>query len=110
MTEEKSNKLSAGMYWEWRCTIEELKSEKLNEKRVHLERELMTKDIENRKLRLTLFKNVVSNSRAEVAKATKEYEDMKRRIEEQVGHSLDNCVIDDITYEVRNYDERNIDE
>lgn len=94
-------KLNADMYWEWRTTVEELKSAKLNERRIHLERELLNKEIENKKMRLALFKETVTSAQSEVLKATKEYEKMKQRIEEKVGFSINNCVIDDITLEVK---------
>jgi len=89
------------MYWEWRCTIEELKAAKLNEKRVHLEKELKQKEIEINKLRLALFRESVSSARKGVTSAETEYEKMKQRIEDKIGMSLNNCVIDDISYEVK---------
>ena len=54
-----SKKMTEGMYWEYRCTAEELKSSKLNEKRTHLERELMNKTIEIHKLKLVFPRSVI---------------------------------------------------
>lgn len=103
--EEKNPTISPELYWEWRCTIEELKTAKVNEKRIHLEKELKQKELEIQKLRLTMFKDIVSSARKGVTSAQNEYEKMKRKIEEQIGMSLNGCVIDDISYEVKKLEE-----
>lgn len=103
--QKKDPKISPELYWEWRCTIEELKTAKLNEKRVHLEKELKQKEIEINKLRLALFRESVASARKGVSGAESEYEKMKQRIEEEIGMSLNGCVIDDTSYEVKKLDE-----
>lgn len=97
-------KLSPGLYWEWRCTMEELKFAKLNEKKVHLDRELMNKELENRKLKLALYKDIVKSARGSVENAELEYGNIKKRMEEEIGMSFENCVIDEYTYEVKKLD------
>lgn len=105
---DEPKKLSPGSYWEYRCTIEELKSAKLNQKRVHLEQEIMNKEIENRKLKLALFKETVKASHRSTDNAEKELEKIKQRLEEELGRSLENCAIDPYTYEVKSIDEPKI--
>lgn len=104
---EETKKLNAAQYWEWRCTMEEVKSAQLNEKRVLQDRELMNKDIEIRKLRLALHKTVQQSAHSAVDAAKKEYDRLKKQIEEELNISLDNCVIDEYTYEVKKLEETN---
>lgn len=98
--ESGPKRLSPGQYWEWRCTLEELKSAKLNEKRVHLEREIMNKEIENRKLKLAMFKEILGTARKSVEAAELENEKFRERLEADLGIDLKDCVIDEVTYEV----------
>jgi len=103
---KKSNpKISPALYWEWRCTTEEIKSAKINEKRIHLEREIMNKDIENRKLKLALYKETVLAARRSVEHCEAEYKKIKQRLEDELEMSFEDCVIDEFTYEVRSLKE-----
>lgn len=104
-TKKKENVIDPASYWEYRCTIEELKSSRLNQKRVHLEQEIMNKEIESRKLKLALFRETVRAASKSVQDAEAELEKIKQRLEKELGRSLENCVIDPITYEVRDIDE-----
>lgn len=96
-----TKKIPADLYWEWRCTLEELKVAKLNEKRLHLEQEIMNKEIENRKLKLALFKETVRAARSSVVSRSEDQEQIKQRIEEKLEMSLEDHVIDPYTYEVK---------
>ena len=109
-TEEKSQtkQLEPGSYWEYRCTIEELKNAKLNQRRVNLENELRNKEIENQKLKLALFKETVRAAQTSTQKAEEELEKIKQRLEQELGMSLENCVIDPHTYEVKSLEEPKI--
>lgn len=104
--DSKSPKLRPELYWEWRCTIEELERAKLKEKSVHQEKEIKHRDMEILKLRTALFRTEVSSARQGVIKAQDEYKRMKEKIEKEIGMSLNNCVIDDISYEVKKIDEQ----
>ncbi len=88
VSESKNPVVRPDLYWEWRCTIEELTSARLNEKRLHLEKELKQKEIEINKLRLALFRETVTSARNHTSKAEAEYEKMKQRIESELGMSL----------------------
>lgn len=94
-------KLSPSQYWEWRCTIEELKSSDLNFKRVILEQKVKELEIELRKKELAVFKEVIINASNEKDNLKKEYDVFKEKLEKEIGCSLSNCVIDDITYEIK---------
>lgn len=107
MTEKKkeeTKKLTPGQYWEWRCTTEELKSAKLNEKRIHLEQEIMNKEIENRKLKLVLFKETVRAARKSAENAKAEYERFVQSLEEELKVDLKNCAIDEYTFEIKPFE------
>ena len=106
--EEKSKFIPKDLYWEYRTTLEELKGAKLNQKRVHLEKELMNKEIENKKLKLALFKETVGAAHRSVSLREQDLEQIKQRIEEELGTTLDNCAIDPYTYEVRPIDDKKI--
>lgn len=98
---DNTKRLTSAQYWEWRCSIEEMKSAKLNEKRIHLEKEIMNKEIENKKLRLALFKETLGAARNSVANAELEYGKFKERLELELDVDLNNCIIDEVTYELK---------
>lgn len=102
--EKDKKRLTSAQYWEWRCSIEELKSSDLNFKRVMLERELKELNIELRKKELILFKEVIINASNEKEKIKKDYEVYKQNLEKEIGCSLSNKIIDDITYEIKDVD------
>lgn len=93
--------MSPGLYWEWRCTIEEQKVAKLDYRRVHLEKQLMIKDLEIQKLRMATFKSVETRVQVAMEESDKEYKRMKARIEEELGIDFSECAVDEYTYEVK---------
>ena len=104
MSKKKNNepkKMTAAQYWEWRCSIEEIKVAKLNEKKAHLENEILNKDIENKKLKLVLFKESARSARSSVLATQEDFEQTKQRIEKELGISLKDCTIDPYTYEIK---------
>lgn len=108
MSSKKSNepvKMTPAQYWEWKCSIEEMKLAKMNEKRVFLEKELMNRELENKKLRLALFKDTVKSARNSVTTKEEDFEKTKQRIEEELGMELKDCTIDPYTYEIRKIEE-----
>ncbi len=94
-------RLTPAQYWEWRCSIEELKSSDLNFKRVMLEKEIKELSIELKKKELILFKEVIINASNEKEKIKKDYEVYKQNLERQLGCSLANKIIDENTYEIK---------
>lgn len=101
-------KLTEGQYWEWRCTTEELKSAKLNEKRVHLEHDRKNKEIEILKLKLVIFKDSLKAARQMVEGAETEYKNFTRKLEEDLGFEFKDVVIDEYTYELKSLEEDDI--
>lgn len=96
-------KLNREDYWEWRTTIAEFNDAKskleLNEARL----KLLQKDVELSMVKQQLHAaTLVRSSRESADSAKAEYHRFKKVLEEKLGRSLDNCVIDDVTFEVKN--------
>lgn len=100
-----SKKLTEGEYWQWRCSIEEVKLSKVNEKRVLLQQELMQQEIEIKKLKLALFKDVINASKRSKEHVKKEYDDFVQQLEKKLNIDMRNCTIDELTFEVRSLSE-----
>lgn len=102
---EKVANIEPALYWEWRATIEELNTARVEEKMHMLESKLKQTEIERQKLLLKLFSQQQSSKSNKRKKAEDECKRMKERLEEQIGFSLQDCVIDDVTFEVRKLSE-----
>lgn len=110
MTEKKVTKkvdvLEPAMYWEWRCSIQKLQLAALNKKRVHLERECLSKDVEIAKHRLEAHKGKkIAPADAAEETAKHEYEALKEKLEKVLGFPPEECVIDDETFQVKHISE-----
>jgi molecular chaperone GrpE (heat shock protein) len=94
-------KIKKDTYWEWRFQTEKMYHEqsKVREKRKF--NAMMEKDIEIAKLKNSLYKQQIKNQEDSCREAAEEYNEMKSRMEKEIGMSLDGCSIDDITLEVR---------
>lgn len=95
-------KLSKVQYWEWRCTIEEMKTAELNKSREILSIKLMEKEIELQQIRLKHRKRNLELVNHEVTKAKDEYERFKADLEKKLKLSLKDTSIDPVTYEIHN--------
>lgn len=100
--------LSPVEYWEWRTTIAEMEVEKNKLLRTELEFKLLNKEAEILAVRQQLF----LRTRMDAAKTTysnfkQEYERFKGVLEEALGQSLNNKVIDDITFEIKELPDEN---
>jgi hypothetical protein len=104
-TKAKDRCIRPALYWEYRCTLEELKVATLEQKRKILERDNMRKDMEIQQLKLVAFSKTIQNAAQSKVEAEKELARIRDIIESEVGMELKNCVIDEVTYEVRTIDE-----
>lgn len=101
--------LSPAQYWEWRTTIAEVETAKEKFKTSQLEYKLLQKEAENLSIRTQLFlRTRMEAVKAEVGKTTAEYERFKKVLEEDLGQSLNNKLIDDVTFEIRDLPDDNI--
>lgn len=97
-------KLTPEEYWEWRTTIAEMQNAEAEHRVNTLKAALMAKDIEISQLKLNSFKAVIRSSEENKKAHDSEYKRFKGKLEERLGISLDNKVIDDLTFEVREID------
>lgn len=103
--EEKNNILPSALYWEWRASVEELMAERLKVRIAELEQKLSQAEME--KLRLIVDKKTRNSidKNEKYKKVENDYkEGIVKRVEEHIGHSLENCSIDPITFEVHKLD------
>lgn len=99
---EKLPRVKPEMYWEWRTTIEEMDHAKTKFNLCKANAELLRRETENAALRHQLhLKTKIVESESLVDAAKKEYDNMKCKIEKDLGFSLENKMIDDLTYEVK---------
>lgn len=97
--------LTKADYWEWRTTIEEQKTAKLELELATLKLGGMEKDIELSKLKAALYRiNVITHHKEILKLRDDEYNRIKKQLEETIGSELKDCVIDEITYEVKRMD------
>lgn len=94
-------KLDPKDYWEWRTSIAEMQIAEKDLKASQLQHGLILKDIEITQLKSAIFRNSLSTFEDKKNLAKKEYEALKKSIEEKLKISLNGCVIDDVTYEVK---------
>jgi len=101
-------KLHAAEYWEWRTTISEMDVAKEKAKLADAELKILYRDTEIASLRAKLHQSaVVSKARTALENAQAEYARFKGVLEGRLGVSLNNKVIDDITFEVKDLPEAN---
>lgn len=89
-------------YWKWRVTIEEWKLAQSEREKSELRLKLMAKETEV----MTLQTQIYSRTHFEAAKlkvdsAKEEYDKFKKILEEKLGISLSDKMIDEFTYEVK---------
>lgn len=105
---QKLPALTAAQYWEWRTTIcdVELASQKLVQS--ELELKLLFKETELLAVKSQLHKVMrVENLRAKHTEAIAEYQRYKKVLEDSLGVSLSNKIIDEITFEVKDLPSEN---
>lgn len=103
-------KIKADQYWEWRTTVEEMDHSETKLKLIRMTHALMEKEIENQRLKSAMYKAQIKTQEEQHALAKKNYQELKLRIEKKIGQSLNNCVIDDVTFEVKSLDENSLEQ
>jgi len=101
MAKKKVKSLSPAEYWEWRCTLEEIKVAQMEQEKVRLEAECLAREVDLARLKLTLKQQKISQQKEEVEKLRKGYDDFREKLEKSLGTTLENKVIDPYTYEVK---------
>lgn len=99
--DEIISQLSPEQYYKWRFLMEEMIHWDTRIKLTRLHYSHMEKDIEIQKLKAAIHKNVVKDHEATSKLKKEEYEAYRQELEKQLNVSLDDCTIDDVTFEVR---------
>ena len=95
-------KLSGEQFYMWRFKLSEMQLAEEKHKNDIKLLEMMNKDAEIVKLRTALFRlGTVENSKDKHSLAKKEYEAILDHLKEQLGFELKDCVVDEITFEVK---------
>ena len=91
-------------YWEWRtCIVEmQLEEEKLKTMRYALENK--NKETEICKLNAALYSRVLEKQAATIEDVKKEYKKYKEKLEKNLGFSLENKVISDLDFSIKDID------
>lgn len=94
-------RLSDAQYWKWRLTIEEMQHAASIRDLRNIECKYKELELQNGQLQLIAMraKHLEQVKAVEASKA--EYDLVKKEIEAQLGISLNQCVIDDQTWEVK---------
>ena len=98
---ETIGQLTEKQYFAWKNKLLELQVVEKNAKIVDLQFALMEKDIEVAKLKSLIFKENVRNRHSDVQTQKREYTEFKQELSKEVDFSLENVIIDEITYEVK---------
>ncbi|HZX13705.1 MAG TPA: hypothetical protein VFF49_04820 [Thermodesulfobacteriota bacterium] len=94
--------LSPVEYWEWRTTIAELEVSKQALARAELEYKLLQKEIDNFvSYQKIFFYTKFSQAKTKFQEMQSEYDKFKLGLEKNLGQSLNNKIIDDISFEIK---------
>jgi hypothetical protein len=93
--------LSPSQYWEWRCICTELWLANNKVKVTELEAQLLKKDVEIANMRHDLYLAKVQSAKEDALNASKTYRKIKDVLEGHLGTSLNDKIIDHVTYEVK---------
>jgi hypothetical protein len=94
-------KLTAAQYWEWRNTCTELWLSNNKVKLEETQAQVLKKDVEIANMRLALHLAKVQSAKEDALNASENYRKIKDVLEGHLGTSLNDKVIDDVTYEVK---------
>lgn len=106
MENPEVKKLTPSQYWEWRSKIEELLHGELKVRHARQTYSLMEKDIEIAKLRTAIYKQTLKVHEDNQVETKKSYDELKKRLEDELGVSLNGTAIDEITFEIRPLEEK----
>ena len=97
--------LERGDYWLWRHLISEMQLAESKAKIKEQSYAMADKDIEISKLKLAMYKETVKQAGLIAQDAKKAYEEYKLELEQKLGFSFNECVIDDVTFEIKKLEE-----
>jgi hypothetical protein len=93
--------LTKEQYLRWKNAILEMQNAELSKKLSEKTLALMDKQVENSQLRNILYKQEISSKMSAYDEAKKAYEETRKSIESELGVELTDCIIDEITLEIK---------
>jgi formate dehydrogenase maturation protein FdhE len=100
--EKEIKKLSPEHYWEWRTTITEMELAQSKQRECEMAHKLLGKNAEMESLRFQLYaKTGLELAKQKSKESIEEYNRYKKTLEEKYNVSLNEKVIDDFTYEIK---------
>ena len=102
--EKQVPSLTPAQYWEWRTTIEEMNHLETKFKMSQLYATSLEKELEIQRLKANLYKEIVKQHQTNWESGKKEYERFKEVLEKEHNISLNNKIIDDVTFEIKDLD------
>jgi hypothetical protein len=94
-------RLTDAQYWKWRLTIEEMQHAASLRDLRNIECKYKELELQNGALQLRELRTKHNDQVKAVEASKSEYDLVKKEIETQLGVSLNQCVIDDLTWEVK---------
>lgn len=93
-------KLTETQYLKWKISIQQMWLEESKLKETTLKSSLMEKEIEVLRLKHNLYRETIRAQQDKVKDSKVHYNDLKQEIEKELDISLNDCVIDEVTYEI----------
>lgn len=99
---KKNAKLTSEQYWNWRASVAELQTAKANYRASEFETRCLQLEAEIAQLKARIgLKIKLAEASAQIELHKEEYKRFKEKLEVEIGTSLSDKVIDDVTFEVK---------
>lgn len=99
-------KMKPAMYWEWRTSCEEMMHEKTKELLASEKLQVLALQAEIARMKVESFKQQAHKQKEKSLQIQKDYDSFIKRIESELKISLKGAVIDPITFEVKQLDDK----
>lgn len=98
---EENKRLTEHQYYKFRTLANDIIIAKMKQEYENSKKDLLAKDIEIMKLKHIIMSHQVKAMSSAITFAENCYVEFKKELEELLNISLEECVIDDYTYEVK---------
>lgn len=94
-------KLSPDQFWKWQAHLAEVQKKEAEYQSEQRYLGMLEKDLEISRLRALIFKSSLDGKKAQVNSCREKYAAVLDQIEKEVGFSISGNIIDDVTLEVK---------
>ena len=98
---KKTKKLTEVQFYKWRLAIEKMKLSDKQKELVVTQMKVKELEVQNLTLRANIFRGSIHQSNEECNLFKHEYDKLKEELEGEIGFSLNNKVIDEITFDIK---------